>query len=115
MQYISVWIKVFFRWCNIMFKCSRPKVFCKKGALRNFTKFTGKNLCQMLFFNKVAGQACNFIKKEPLAHVFSCEFCEISKNNFLHRTLLVAASVCFISLVLADEKGLTLTTSFLFG
>ena len=69
----------------------------------------------MLFFNKVASQTCNFIKKEPLAHGFSCEFCEISKNTFLHRTLLVAASVCFISLVLADEKGLTLTTSFLFG
>ena len=24
--------------------------------------------------------ACNFIKKETLAQVFSCEFCEISKN-----------------------------------
>ena len=27
----------------------------KKGVLRNFTKFTGKHLCQSLFFNKVAG------------------------------------------------------------
>ena len=26
-----------------------------KGALRNFAKFTGKYLCQSLFFNKVAG------------------------------------------------------------
>ena len=33
------------------------------------------------FFNKVA-RACNFIKKEFLAQVFSCEFCEISKNAF---------------------------------
>ena len=33
---------------------SRPEVFCKKGVLRNFTKFTGKHLCQSLFFNKVA-------------------------------------------------------------
>ena len=32
-----------------------PVVFCKKGVLRNFAKFTGKNLCQSLFFNKVAG------------------------------------------------------------
>ena len=30
-------------------------MFCKKGALKNFTKFTGKHLCQSLFFNKVAG------------------------------------------------------------
>ena len=29
---------------------------------------------------------CNFIKKETLAKVFSCEFCEISKNTFLRNT-----------------------------
>ena len=29
-------------------------MFCKKGVLRNFAKFTGKHLCQRLFFNKVA-------------------------------------------------------------
>ena len=38
-----------FRWS------SRPHVFCKKGVLSNFTKFTGKHLCQSPFFNKVAG------------------------------------------------------------
>ena len=27
----------------------------KKGVLKNFAKFTGKHLCQGLFFNKVAG------------------------------------------------------------
>ena len=32
-----------------------PEVFYKKGILRNFAKFTGKRLCQRLFFNKVAG------------------------------------------------------------
>ena len=31
-----------------------PKVFCKKGVLRNFANFTEKYLCQS-FFNKVAG------------------------------------------------------------
>ena len=30
-------------------------MFCKIGFLRNFAKFTGKHLCQSLFFNKVAG------------------------------------------------------------
>ena len=54
-------------------------MLCEKGALRNFTKFTGKHLCQSLFFNK---EACNFIKKETLAQVFCCEFCEISRNTF---------------------------------
>ena len=64
-----------------------PEAFCKKGALRNFTTFTGKHLCQRL------PQGCNFIKKETLTQVFSCQFCEISKNAFLHRTPLVAVSV----------------------
>ena len=39
----------------VSFRTSRPEVFCKKSVLRNFTKFTGKHLCQGLFFNKVAG------------------------------------------------------------
>ena len=32
------------------------------------------------------------MQNETLVQVFSCEFCEISKNTFLHRTPLVAAS-----------------------
>ena len=63
------------------YRSTRPKMRCEKSVLRNFAKFTGKHLCQNLFFNKVAGlrfKACNFIKKETLAQVFSCEFCEIS-------------------------------------
>ena len=34
----------------------------------------------------------NFIKKEALAQMFSCELCEISKNTFFYRTPAVAAS-----------------------
>ena len=52
------------------------RCFCKKGVPRNFAKFTGKQLCQSLFF----------IKKETLAQLFSCEFFEISKNTFLQNT-----------------------------
>ena len=39
-----------------------------------------------------AGLACNFIKKETLAQVFSCEFCEISKNTFFTEHLCKTAS-----------------------
>ena len=34
-------------------------------------------------------------EKETLTQVFSCEFCEISKNTFLHRTPVLAASIFF--------------------
>ena len=36
-------------------RSSRSEVFCKKDVLRNFTKFTGKDLVQSLSFNNVAG------------------------------------------------------------
>ena len=42
---------LFLKYGNI--RSSRPEVFCKKGVVRNFAKFTGKHLCQSLFFNKV--------------------------------------------------------------
>ena len=43
-------------------------------------------------------ESCNFIKNETMAQVFSCEFCEISKNTSFYRTPLVAASVSCIFL-----------------
>ena len=38
----------------------------KKGALKNFTKFTGNHLCQNLFLIKLQAKDCNYIKKETL-------------------------------------------------
>ena len=83
----------------MLWNCSsRVELFCKKGVLRKFAKFAGKHQYQSLFLIKLqtSGQqphVCNLIKKETVAQLFSCEFCEISKNIFLHRTLLVTASV----------------------
>ena len=63
-----------------MTKAATRGVLQKKGVLRNFAKFTGKHLCQRLFFNKVAG-------------LFSCEFCEISKSTFFTEHLQTTTSV----------------------
>ena len=54
-------------------RSSHRRCSVKKVAFKNFAKYTGKHLCQGLFFNKVAGAA----------QVFSCEFCKIFKNTFL--------------------------------
>ena len=77
----------------------------KKGVRRIFAEFTGKHLCQSLFFNKVAGDACNFIKKETLAQVLSSEFCEFSKNTFLTEHVWATASF-FISIFYFMLKAL---------
>ena len=67
-------------------KCSVKKVFLE------ISQNSQENTCvRVSFFNKVAG-AYSFIKKETLAQVFSCEFCEISKKTFSYRTPLVAPS-----------------------
>ena len=70
-----------------------PGVPYERGVFENFAKFTGEHLCQGLLFNKVA----RFIKKQALAQLFSCGFCEIFKNTFFTEHLLdtASASGCF--------------------
>ena len=55
--------------------------------------------------------ACNFVKKEALAQVFSCEFCEISKNTFSYRTPPVAVSV-FNNTYFEDQKWTTASVTY---
>ena len=45
-------------------------------------------------------QPASLLKKETLAQVFSCEFCEIYKNAFSYRTPALAASICTKSIYL---------------
>ena len=62
---------------------SRPGVFCKKSVLRNFTKFTGKHLCQSLFFNKVAGlRPATLLKKRLWHRCFAANFVKFLRTPF---------------------------------
>ena len=92
-----IWVRVRFLDDTVNeYRSRQQRCSVKKGVRRNFAKFMGKHLCQSLFYNEVAGlwpKACNFIKKEALAQVFSCEFCEISKNTFSTEHLQTNASV----------------------
>ena len=57
-----------------------PDVFYKKKCSEKFFKIHGKTLVPEFLFNK------NFIKKETLAQLCSCEFCEIFKNTIYQNT-----------------------------
>ena len=85
--YFSLWKNTF----EIIFCCisseQSPRGFSKTGALRNFAKFTEKHLCQ-----------------RP---VFSCEFCEISKNTFFYRTHPVAASISWLKSIVQVVSGIS--------
>ena len=54
---------------NVKAKWSRLEVFCKKGALKNFAKFTGKYLRWSVFFKKAAGLSENFKNTFFIGHL----------------------------------------------
>ena len=47
--------KIIVLYSHVVCRSSHLEMFCEKGVLKNFAKFTGKHLCQGLFFNKGAG------------------------------------------------------------
>ena len=66
------------------YRSSSLEVFCKKGVLRNFTKFTGKRLCQSLIFNKVAGlRPANLVKKRIQHRCSPVNFAKFLRTPFL--------------------------------
>ena len=71
-------------------RSSHPEVLCKKGVLRNFTKFTGKHQCQSLFFNKVAGMRQSGAVWCLLLY---CHGMGLKLNSQLSRKLVLFASV----------------------
>ena len=76
------WLKhTFSLWVSLKHRSSHWRCSVRKGVVRNLSTFTGKHLCQSLFFDKCAAlNPATLIKKETLAQVLSCEFWEISKN-----------------------------------
>ena len=73
---------------NLELQKEPPEFFCKKDVLRNFTKFTGKHLCQYLFFNKVAGLRPSTLLKQRLWHrCFPVDFVKLLRITFFTKHL----------------------------
>ena len=81
---------------QLSYRSNHRRSSVKKDILRNFAKFTGKHLYQIPFLTR-------FFKKETLAQVFSCEFCESSKDTFftelLRTTVSSVSEIDLISLI----------------
>ena len=80
-----------------IFQCrsSRLEVFCKKGVLKDFTKFTEKHLCQSLFLSKVAGlRPVTLLKKRLWHRYFPANFAKFLKTPFFTEHGWATASVC---------------------
>ena len=64
-----------------------------KKVFLKISQNSQENACVSLFFNKVAGlRPATLWKKQTLAQVLSCEFCEIFKNAFFTEHLWMTAS-----------------------
>ena len=69
------------------YRSSHRRCSVKKGVLRNFAKFTGKHLCQSLFFNKVIDLRLVTLLKKKLWHrCFCMNFSEFLRTPFLQNT-----------------------------
>ena len=68
-----------FQWSEVVVRrCS-----VKKVVLRNFAKFTGKHLCQRLFFNKIADlRPATLLKKSLWHRRFPVNFAKILRTAF---------------------------------
>ena len=63
---------------HFIFRSSHQRCSAKKGVLRNFTKFTGKHLCQSLFFKA-------YFKRMPPKTLEYCNYSKFSGEVFLHK------------------------------
>ena len=80
------------KWVNLIYKVlwnksvqrrsSHRRCSIKKGVLRNFAKFTGKHLCQRLFFKKTA----TLLKKSLWHRCFLVNFEKFLRTPFLQNT-----------------------------
>ena len=70
----------------------RLEVFCQKSALKKLAKFTGKHLCQSLFYNKVENLSSLTLLKKTLRHrCFPVGFPKFLITPFPYRTPPMAA------------------------
>ena len=69
-------------------RSSHPWCSTRKGVLRNFAKFTGKDLCQSLFFNKATDlRPATLLKKKLWRRCFPVSFAKFLRTLF-YRTPL---------------------------
>ena len=98
----SVSSKLFLVWMFhallVKIRSSRQEVFCKKGVLKNFTKFKGKHQCQSLFFNKVA-------RSRPVLYLISLYFLELLVAEYLREIINFYLSLMFICTIAAFKTS----------
>ena len=82
-------------WLVFICRSSSLEVFSVKVALKNFAKFTGKHLCQRLFFNKEAGLRRNNFNPN-ISWLLDSKFKSFG-NSYIMFTLLEIMSALLVA------------------
>ena len=91
----------------LQLRSSLSEVFYKKGVLTTFAKFTEKQLCQNLFFNKVArNRTATLLKKRVCYRYFPVDF-----GKFL-KTPLVSEHLCCLLLATVNISDVSFWFKF---
>ena len=94
---------VILEFCESTKRSSHRRCSVEKGVLKSFTKFTGKHLCQSLFFNKIAAlRPATLLKKSPWHRCFPVKVVKFPRTSFLTEhiwwLLLNIHCACFSSI-----------------
>ena len=118
----GIWTETYFKGvyiCGCIFSryslgSSRPRVFCKKGVLKNFAKITGKHLCQSLFFNEVADMRPATSLKKRLWHRYSpVNFAKFLRTALFKEHIWWLLLFAFTDMLLSLLEELKIDTFFL--
>ena len=77
------WVPHEFPWI----RSSRSQMFFKIGVLKNFTKFTGKELCWSLFLINLQALRLGALLKKRLQHRFSLNITKFLRTAFFKEHL----------------------------
>ena len=79
-------------------RSSHQRCSIKKGVLRNFAKFTGKHLCQSLFFNKIAVAGEMNFSRTPEHNI---NFLTTDDLKVLNISFIIGVSLLHVNLSIA--------------
>ena len=84
----------------------------KKGVLKNFTKFTDKQLCQSIFFNKVAGLGQHFLHNNSGQLLLECGHCKNKVREINCLRCREVDAMLIASAKIQECEGRILSSSF---
>ena len=101
-------------------RSNHPEMFCKNGVLKIFAKFTGKHLCQSLFFSVEYGPKLNHaqcktfksLKGDRTGYTLTCKLPGALFKCLSYKHLFLPLSINILAKALPELEWVPLTISY---